>query len=319
MGVGAAASFHSRHKWSDGCDSARRHSTRPLLLLTGERAGMAVASRHIGTTAGKADDAGEAVAPAATALASSSSAAAASVVVPKPSRLEGDVLRPTKRARPLDGAVNFDPTARASLPRSVADRASQRRLYIVLEQACLETVKTKSGYELLNCDDHLSLHKRFSRDPADSRPDIAHQLLLTLLDRRVHDPLQVCIAKPPLGYLCTITIEYPLPLPVPLASRSPLNKAGRLQVFMKTRLNVLVQVNPQIRLPRTFKRFSGLMVQLLHKMKIRAVAPPAAAGSAATGVDKSPGQVATPSGRTLLKVVKNPVTAHLPPGAAIYG
>jgi rRNA small subunit pseudouridine methyltransferase Nep1 len=88
---------------------------------------------------------------------------------------------------------------------------------------------------------------------------------------------------------------------------------------MKTRLNVLVQVNPQIRLPRTFKRFAGLMVQLLHKMKIRAAAPAAASASAAAEEGKAPGQVATPSGRTLLKVVKNPVTAHLPPGAAIYG
>ena len=92
--------------------------------------------------------------------------------------------------------------------------------------------------------------------------------------------------------------------------RSPLNKAGRLQVFMKTKLNVLVQVNPQIRLPRTFKRFAGLMVQLLHKMKIRAADPKDG---------KAPGDVATPSGRTLLKVVKNPVSAHLPPGAPVYG
>lgn len=79
---------------------------------------------------------------------------------------------------------------------------------------------------------------------------------------------------------------------------------------MKTKLNVLVQVNPQIRLPRTFKRFAGLMVQLLHKMKIRAADPKDG---------KAAGDVATPSGRTLLKVVKNPVSAHLPPGAPVYG
>lgn len=101
-----------------------------------------------------------------------------------------------------------------------------------------------------------------------------------------------------------------LSLPRRLVCRSPLNKAGRLQVFMKTKLNVLVQVNPQIRLPRTFKRFAGLMVQLLHKMKIRAADPKDG---------KAAGDVATPSGRTLLKVVKNPVSAHLPPGAPVYG
>ena len=54
-------------------------------------------------------------------------------------------------------------------------------------------------------------------------------------------------------------------------------------------------MSPQIRIPRTFKRFAGLMVQLLHKLSIRA----------ANGPHK------------LLKVIKNPVTDHLPPNARI--
>lgn len=40
---------------------------------------------------------------------------------------------------------------------------------------------------------------------------------------------------------------------------SPLNKAGLAQVYIKTARNVLVEVNPKTRIPRTFKRFSGLM------------------------------------------------------------
>lgn len=56
---------------------------------------------------------------------------------------------------------------------------------------------------------------------------------------------------------------------------------------------MLIQVNPAVRLPRTFKRFCGLFVQLLHKLSIRA----------ANGPDK------------LLRVVKGPVERHLPPGA----
>jgi hypothetical protein len=40
---------------------------------------------------------------------------------------------------------------------------------------------------------------------------------------------------------------------------SPLNRAGLLQVYIKTEKNVLIEVNPQIRIPRTFKRFAGLM------------------------------------------------------------
>ena len=55
---------------------------------------------------------------------------------------------------------------------------------------------------------------------------------------------------------------------------SPLNKAGKLQVYIHTEKNVLIEVHPSIRIPRTFKRFAGLMVQLLHKLKIRAVDGP---------------------------------------------
>ena len=53
---------------------------------------------------------------------------------------------------------------------------------------------------------------------------------------------------------------------------------------------------PQIRIPRTFKRFCGLTTQLLFKLSIRASNGP----------------------HKLLKVIKNPVTDHLPPGAKIH-
>ena len=59
----------------------------------------------------------------------------------------------------------------------------------------------------------------------------------------------------------------------------------------------MIEINPKTRIPRTFKRFSGLMVQLLHKLKIRS----------ADGKDM------------LLKVVKNPISRHLPAGARCYG
>jgi rRNA small subunit pseudouridine methyltransferase Nep1 len=72
---------------------------------------------------------------------------------------------------------------------------------------------------------------------------------------------------------------------------SPLNKAGLLQVFVHTTKGVLIEINPHVRIPRTFKRFSGLMgappcppthcsradaraVQLLHKLSIRGVNGP---------------------------------------------
>lgn len=135
---------------------------------------------------------------------------------------------------------------------------SSKRLVVVLTQASLETHKmsTSNGtdkYALLNCDDHQGLLRKMGRDISEARPDITHQCLLTLLD-------------------------------------SPINKAGKLQVYIITAKGVLIEVNPSVRIPRTFKRFSGLMVQLLHKLSIRSVN----------------------SEEKLLKVIKNPITDHLP-------
>mmetsp|Transcript_7846 Transcript_7846/g.13663 ORF Transcript_7846/g.13663 Transcript_7846/m.13663 type:complete len:245 (-) Transcript_7846:27-761(-) len=132
----------------------------------------------------------------------------------------------------------------------------QKRLVVVLEGACLETVKVGERYELLNVDDHLRLMQRKKRDLSEARSDVTHQCLMNLLD-------------------------------------SPLNKAGLLQIFIHTRKNVLIEVNPHVRLPRTFKRFAGLIVQLLDKLKIRS----------------------SSQGEILLRVVKNPVTGYLPAGA----
>jgi rRNA small subunit pseudouridine methyltransferase Nep1 len=73
---------------------------------------------------------------------------------------------------------------------------------------------------------------------------------------------------------------------------SPLNKAGMLQVYIRSQKGVLIEVNPQIRIPRTYKRFAGLMVHLLHKLSVSAADSPA----------------------KLMKVIKNPITDHLPAG-----
>ena len=55
---------------------------------------------------------------------------------------------------------------------------------------------------------------------------------------------------------------------------------------------MLIEVNPQTRIPRTFSRFAGLFVQLLHKFSVKA----------------------SDSSIRLLKVIKNPITDHLPIG-----
>lgn len=143
------------------------------------------------------------------------------------------------------------------VPKNWHEKETTRRVIVILESASLEIVKigkSKDGkYQLLNCDDHQGMLKRASKNIADYRPDITHQCLLTLLD-------------------------------------SPLNKAGKLQVYIHTRKNVLIEINPHTRIPRTFARFCGLMVQLLHKLSIKSIG----------------------SNEKLLNVIKNPITDHLP-------
>ncbi|XP_041038590.1 ribosomal RNA small subunit methyltransferase NEP1, partial [Carcharodon carcharias] len=143
---------------------------------------------------------------------------------------------------------------------SAPRRRQEARLVVILEGAALETVKVGKTFELLNCDKHRSLLLKHGRDPGSVRPDIAHQSLLMLMD-------------------------------------SPLNRAGILQVYIHTQRNVLIEINPQTRIPRTFDRFCGLMVQLLHKLSVRAADGP----------------------QKLLKVIKNPVTDHLPVGCRKFG
>ncbi|XP_021894524.1 ribosomal RNA small subunit methyltransferase NEP1-like [Carica papaya] len=109
-------------------------------------------------------------------------------------------------------------------------------------------------YQLLNSDDHANFLRKNKKNPADYRPDITHQALLTILD-------------------------------------SPVNKAGRLQaVYVRTEKGVLFEIKPHVRIPRTYKRFSGIMLQLLQKLSITAVG----------------------KREKLLRVIKNPVTQYLP-------
>lgn len=66
--------------------------------------------------------------------------------------------------------------------------SNQRRLFVILEQACLEAYRVSTGgrskngregdvkYALLNCDDHQGILAKTGRDIADARPDITHQV-----------------------------------------------------------------------------------------------------------------------------------------------
>ena len=79
----------------------------------------------------------------------------------------------------------------AHVPKGPA-ALTQRRLFVILEQACLEAYKVSGGggsgkgrggkdggeakYTLLNCDDHQGILAKTGRDIADARPDITHQV-----------------------------------------------------------------------------------------------------------------------------------------------
>ncbi|GBN53941.1 Ribosomal RNA small subunit methyltransferase NEP1 [Araneus ventricosus] len=143
--------------------------------------------------------------------------------------------------------------AKKSFPMHI--RKQDKRLIIVLENANLETVKKGNSHDLLNSEDHMGILRK-RKESGLCRPDITHQCLLMLFD-------------------------------------SPLNRAGLLQVYIHTeKNNTLIEINPQTRVPRTFKRFAALMVQLLHKLKIRS----------------------SDGNQRLMKVIKNPITDHLPVG-----
>ncbi|KAG2687339.1 hypothetical protein I3843_09G047200 [Carya illinoinensis] len=132
-----------------------------------------------------------------------------------------------------------------------ADKAG---VIFILEKASLEVAKVGKSYQLLNSDDHANFLRKNKRNPADYRPDIVHQALLMILDSRI-------------------------------------NKSGRLRaVYVRTEKGVLIEVKPYVRIPRTFKRFAGIMLQLLQKLSISAVG----------------------KREKLLRVIKNPVTQYLP-------
>jgi rRNA small subunit pseudouridine methyltransferase Nep1 len=138
------------------------------------------------------------------------------------------------------------------LPKTPQERLQWRRVVVILEHCPLRTIQTRDGFELLR-ERHRVFHSKNGTDPAQWRPDVVHQCLLHLLD-------------------------------------SPLNRSGRLQVFLRTTSGVLVMVDPRLRVPRSMRLFEVLMARLLFRLKIRS----------------------TVNQLQLLRVVRNPVTDHLP-------
>eukprot|EP00746_Dinoflagellata_sp_MGD_P023865 gnl/MRDRNA2_/MRDRNA2_15596_c0_seq1.p1 gnl/MRDRNA2_/MRDRNA2_15596_c0~~gnl/MRDRNA2_/MRDRNA2_15596_c0_seq1.p1 ORF type:complete len:285 (-),score=74.89 gnl/MRDRNA2_/MRDRNA2_15596_c0_seq1:18-872(-) len=166
-----------------------------------------------------------------------------------------------KRKKSLEDRVDGPSESDKLLPRTLEERMASRRVVVVLEKAALELVQLKHGaVELMNADDHKGIMAKSNRDIGEARPDITHQCLMALLD-------------------------------------SPLNKAGKLVIYIHTAQHVLIEVHPSLRIPRTFKRFAGLMVELLQRYRIRAAQ----------------------ANETLMKVISNPVEKYFPTGSKKFG
>ena len=123
--------------------------------------------------------------------------------------------------------------------------------YVLLHSAHLELkIKSKLKYSKVEL---LNWDDHQSpKMPSTCRPDILHHSLLQLLD-------------------------------------SPLNHSNLLRIYISSQDNQLIELNEKTRLPRTFKRFTGLICQLLQKMTIKST-----------------------HNETLIRIVKNPIQKHMP-------
>ncbi|CCW64647.1 unnamed protein product [Phytomonas sp. EM1] len=146
----------------------------------------------------------------------------------------------------------------ARLPRIAEEKEKWQRAIVILEHCPLQSIQTERGFELLS-ERHRAYHARHQQDPAEWRPDVVHQCLLHLQD-------------------------------------SPLNRAGKLEVFLRTKKGVCIAVDPRLRVPRHMRLFEKMMVSLLFRMKVRS----------STGY------------LSLLRVVRNPIGDHIPANTVFY-
>ncbi|KAK6782598.1 hypothetical protein RDI58_020394 [Solanum bulbocastanum] len=207
----------------------------------------------------------------------------------------------TKRMKTEHTAADTEAAERvvdllSGIPVVAADQTNKAGVIFIIERASLEIAKIGKTYQLLNSDEHSNFLKKNGRNPSDYRPDIAHQIngnqqevdgsnfcqLFVEMGGGMSWSDSECVLE--LGSIDGIAAMLSI-----LDSR--VNKAGRLKaLYVRTEKGVLFEVKPHVRIPRTFKRFAGIMLQLLQKLSITAVG----------------------KREKLLRVIKNPVTQYLP-------
>jgi len=119
---------------------------------------------------------------------------------------------------------------------------------IVLAESALETVPKEIA-------DHPSvkrLAERKGKDPTSTLLDISYHYTamkdLKDWDRR---------GRPDITYVTLLTLL-----------ESPLNKEGRLSIYVHTVGDFIISIDPEVKLPRNYTRFEGLMEQLFEVFKV---------------------------------------------------
>ncbi|KAK4392519.1 Ribosomal RNA small subunit methyltransferase NEP1 [Sesamum angolense] len=139
----------------------------------------------------------------------------------------------------------------------------------------VDTGSKKPGtYQLLSSDEHANYLTKNKRNPADYRPDIAFQNNKAELNSMFFKVDFIALQALALG---SPSVDFLMSIPYFILIRqfkildSRVNKSGRLKaLYVRTQQGLLLEIKPHARMPRTYKRFSGLMVQLLQKLHITA-------------------------------------------------
>ncbi|XP_052117200.1 uncharacterized protein LOC107484975 [Arachis duranensis] len=144
---------------------------------------------------------------------------------------------------------------------SPQDPNVRSRAIFILENASLKKGLVKKEWKILNSHDDANVLLKQNKSLNDYRPDIVFEALRSIID-------------------------------------SPLNKYGLVEaIFVKIDGGALFEIKPHVRIPRTCKRFCGLIVDLLRKSRV----------------------CAKDTNEVLIRIVEEPVTRHLPVNSHIVG
>ncbi len=123
-------------------------------------------------------------------------------------------------------------------------------LYLILAESAIETIPQKIARHPAVATDAKKRGKNPSQMLLDSTKHFAAMHGLDEEKKR---------GRPDIIHFC-----------ISLALDSVLNKKGLLQVLVHTRNDQVITVNPELRIPRAYNRFAGLMEDLFEKREIKA-------------------------------------------------